>query len=747
MRVLFFTRLFLYLLAFSLPVIHPSIPVPYDRTGWWMWFFLVPGEMFIGFYLAPPKMRVPAWVLAACGFLLLTTVLFSGFGSYTLMFIGTGLAAFLLTVLIFKTGARGYPFAVLEQFLLGFLYYKMLTFSRASESAALESSGITRVLLILIALTFLIHGMVLYMAAFQGVKKKVRFKELFLFLTLSVPVVLFTVLLLPSDFVTHSVVFNLLKREPVPRPIPLNEFGEGLAGGNLLSLNQWGDQRSGSDRYGGPWKEGQKDGKNKSPGDGEGFLEGIPAGEWNNMRTGAGGENKQYAVMILASSLDRVYAAESYFGTFDKERGFLFSREQELNDLTYLRFLETWKETGSLPDLKRYPSDIFYLSTLSTRTLAYRPYFIEPTVLGRKFHPFDFSYHTVSMISGSGPEDLIAVKGLSEKERRSLKNYLEVSLPDPVRDTFESHLDNAVTGKTGYFEKILAIFSSFSGFQYEIGFDDDISVAEMEAFLSRTRHGDCSEFSNTAAILTRMAGIPSRVVTGYLASKELQTLAHRRGIRILREIIEPLRDFPVQDLYLVTTAHRHSWIQLYIPQYGWIDFDPTSYAIPPAGTGNPNSMDVVIPLIQIEENKPAFQLPWLLISRVLIILLCSILTGLYLFRFGKELQLRHISGGQDLSALNSMYTLLLMKLSVNGYELKNPARTFLEYSKSYPEINRFASIYTELRYRELYGPDEKEGLWHDIRASYSKVINLSKKSGFLNALRRIFSLKGLYYIW
>ena len=136
MHFFFYTRMFLYLLAFGLPVFHPSIAVPYDTVGWWMWFFLVPGEMLISYYLAPPRFRVGTWILAAIGFSIILIVIISGFSLYSIVFFGVGCATFLLTALIFKTGSRGYPFAVLEQFFLGFLYYKMLSFSRASETIA-----------------------------------------------------------------------------------------------------------------------------------------------------------------------------------------------------------------------------------------------------------------------------------------------------------------------------------------------------------------------------------------------------------------------------------------------------------------------------------------------------------------------------------------------------------------------------------------------------------------------------------
>ena len=140
MQILFFTRLVLYILAFIFPAIHPSVAVPYDQTGLWMWFFLVPGEMFIGFYLGPPRLRVLPWFLTAAGFLIITTFVISGFSSYTLYSIIAGSTVFLLTVFIFKMGRRGHMLAVIEQFFLGFLYYKLLTFSRASESVAEASA-------------------------------------------------------------------------------------------------------------------------------------------------------------------------------------------------------------------------------------------------------------------------------------------------------------------------------------------------------------------------------------------------------------------------------------------------------------------------------------------------------------------------------------------------------------------------------------------------------------------------------
>ena len=108
-----------------------------------------------------------------------------------------------------------------------------------------------------------------------------------------------------------------------------------------------------------------------------------------------------------------------------------------------------------------------------------------------------------------------------------------------------------------YVGKILAILMSFGDYQYNVSDNDDFSIARLKDFLLDTKDGDCVEFSNTAAMLGRLAGIPSRVVTGYLAADSLQTMAHLRGLAALRSKIKVLQEFPFEDIYLVTDAHSH----------------------------------------------------------------------------------------------------------------------------------------------------------------------------------------------
>jgi transglutaminase-like putative cysteine protease len=391
--------------------------------------------------------------------------------------------------------------------------------------------------------------------------------------------------------------------------------------------------------------------------------------------------------------------------------------------------------------------DTFFLSTLPGRYLAYRPSAIEPTVLRREFYPFEYSYRAVSRMSSASLEDWASIPGLSAAELTEMQPYLNIPLPPDAQSAFQAHLQRVLSGKTGYLERIAAILKGYSTYQYELGYNEDTSVARMEEFLVRTRTGDCTEFSNSAAILLRLAGIPSRVVTGYLASRDLQSFAHMQAIRVLRRAIPPLQEFPPGELYLVTTSQRHSWVQAWLPGYGWVDIESTAFAIPPPPGKNPGDMDVVIPLIQPQpQDQPVFRFPWLLAMQALAGLALAGLVGLYLYRLLRQAWLALMALGTGTRALRALYQLLLVRLSGRGYELKKPSQTPAEYARRYPELGRFAALYTRLRYREQMNAEERAQAWEELRASYAEILRLTRRSGLGPLARRLFSLRALYYL-
>jgi hypothetical protein len=781
---LFFLRLALYLGVCSLPFLHPAIAVPYDRVGLLFWFLLVPAEVVLAFFFAPPRLRLRGWLLAA-GLPVAAFLLFvSGLELASLYYLLGACAAFLLTVLIFRSDGFGRGLAALEPFLLALIGYRLLSFSRASEQLARQASGLTQTILTLIPLAFLLHETLIYLAAFHRRGSRRDARELALFLGAAVPLFLLFALVLPPDFVRHRVVLNRIDRDVQPRPVPLNERGQGWEEGNLLG--QFGSRRQGGEAEG---EEQGEQGEGQRGQGGRNALQGIPSDQWGEggfeQGQGEGEGGKQYAVMVVASKVQPVYAGGLYYGLFDAERGFLLSRDEPLNELAYLRFLETWRDPQPPADARRRPVQVSFVSTLPERYLAYRPESIEPTVLRQRYSPFQYSYASVSALSISTPADWMSLPELSPEERLELAPFLQLPLSESRRAAFEGYLREALQGQAGgaqaqaqgqdqraqaqpappaqeaaggevqggepgygqprYGERIMAILKSFSSYRYELGFDDDTSVAKMESFLFEKKVGDCTEFSNSAAILLRLAGIPSRVVTGYLASRELQSFAHLQGLFVLRQAIPELQEFPLQELYLVTTAQHHSWVQAYLPTLGWVDLEATAFAIPPPPGRNPSSMDVVIPLIQGAEQPVRFRFPWLWTLRLLSLLGAAALAGMYLFRYGREAYLSAVARGEDTRALRSLYRLLLLRLSARGYGLKAPSQTPLEYAAQHPELEGFAALYTRLRYQDSLEPAQRGRLWGQLRESYRRILAESRRPGLLAGLRRLFSLRALRY--
>jgi len=78
----------------------------------------------------------------------------------------------------------------------------------------------------------------------------------------------------------------------------------------------------------------------------------------------------------------------------------------------------------------------------------------------------------------------------------------------------------------------------------------------LEQFLFEKKQGHCEFFASSFALLLRAAGVPCRLVGGYLGG-EYNDLG---------------------GYYLVTDAKAHVWVEAYIEGSGWIRIDPSGFA-------------------------------------------------------------------------------------------------------------------------------------------------------------------------
>lgn len=817
MQILFYTRMALYLTAFILPLRHPGIAVPYDSLTFWIAFILIPGEMLLAFYARPPRLALKWGLLGALGLILFSVVFISGFEEGAYWMVLAGLLSYVWTFLVFHGQGRFPVFAALETFILASLYYKILTFARASEEIAKEAGRMTPFLIGLTAALFLIHVLVLYFAAFSRSAperateqqkashgKIKRRKEILVFAGIAAVLVATLSLVLPPNFVKHEIEWKVLEEE-APRGGErgdLEEWEEGQGqggrpqGGSTQNGKPLGNRqekypselqrRGGQNPEGGqgegqgrPDGEGGQGGEGRPEGEGEGGqgqpdggqgqgegqpqggqgqgqggrqyenrLGKVPSDQWDQYQESGQGEGKQSAVMIIATDSQPIYAAGEYLNKFHPVEGFQYDPDEVLNRLRDRRLLETWQDPEPERHPRRVPVDVFYLSSIEQRVLAYRPFSVEPTVLQKKYHPFDLSYNATSAISMSSPEQWVDIPEPTPAELREYDEFLKVDLPEAQKQRFKTWVTSRLGQEGGYFARLNAILQGYRDYRYKMGFSEDTSVAALNKFLYQTREGDCTEFAHATALLARISGIPARVVTGYLASADLQTPAHRAGLKELRGKIPALEKFPLENLFLVTTSHKHAWVQVYMPGFGWVDIETTSFAIPPTPENDPNAMDVIIPDIEEEDLPPeqkGFEIPWVFLGQVLGALALIAIVSLYSFRFLRLAYHGILARKNTRKGLDHLLALFYLRLAEHSQPVRRLSETPLEYAAHNRFTAPFAGTYTMLRFRERMTEEEKKEAFDQLRKEYREAIRASRKPGFWNFMKRIFTLRGFSY--
>ena len=85
----------------------------------------------------------------------------------------------------------------------------------------------------------------------------------------------------------------------------------------------------------------------------------------------------------------------------------------------------------------------------------------------------------------------------------------------------------------------------------------------VDEFLFQTRAGFCEHFASAFVVLMRAAGVPARVVTGYLGG-EYNALG---------------------EYLIVRQSDAHAWTEVWLDQRGWVRVDPTNSVSPARADG------------------------------------------------------------------------------------------------------------------------------------------------------------------
>ncbi|GHT95282.1 hypothetical protein FACS1894141_3600 [Spirochaetia bacterium] len=111
-------------------------------------------------------------------------------------------------------------------------------------------------------------------------------------------------------------------------------------------------------------------------------------------------------------------------------------------------------------------------------------------------------------------------------------------------------------GLQSYWDKIQAVYEWLKYGDYRYSLKPGIAPDgdQLGYFLFDSKKGYCSYYAFSMTLLVRSLGIPARVAVGFFVNPDTNTF----------------------DYYPVQSNMAHAWVEVWYPEYGWIEYDPTT---------------------------------------------------------------------------------------------------------------------------------------------------------------------------
>lgn len=204
----------------------------------------------------------------------------------------------------------------------------------------------------------------------------------------------------------------------------------------------------------------------------------------------------------------------------------------------------------------------FHSSTSSVRIR--QPELFGAELAGQTYPQLPYRYKVSARIylpDGSVPELPLPPGAAPDKrkttywlERGSKYRYMALPLPK-ISGRLRNLVNSLTEGKESNFEKAVALRDYLrTNFPYKLNADPLPPGKETaDYFVFELKTGHCEYYATALAVMARIAGIPSRVATGF-SPGNYNTM---------------INQFEVYEY------HAHAWTQLFFEDRGWLTFDAT----------------------------------------------------------------------------------------------------------------------------------------------------------------------------
>ncbi len=128
-----------------------------------------------------------------------------------------------------------------------------------------------------------------------------------------------------------------------------------------------------------------------------------------------------------------------------------------------------------------------------------------------------------------------------------------VDLPDPVPERVLLLAEEIAGDPPTPYEKALAVRDYLRTIPYNEKIDGPAAGQDgVDYFLFDAREGYCTYYASAMTVMLRAVGVPSRYVEGYS------------------------QDQKEEGVYHILENDSHGWVEVYFPDYGWVEFEPTA---------------------------------------------------------------------------------------------------------------------------------------------------------------------------
>ena len=150
-----------------------------------------------------------------------------------------------------------------------------------------------------------------------------------------------------------------------------------------------------------------------------------------------------------------------------------------------------------------------------------------------------------------------ADEGAMRQSGRGFPEWIDryLALPDDLPQRVRDLAQEITAGYDNIYDKAAALQNYLREYTYNEQIErPPMGVDRVDYFLFETKEGHCNYYASAMAVMARSVGIPARVAAGYTQGD------WERDARVFR----------------VRQYHSHAWVEVYLPRFGWVEFEPTA---------------------------------------------------------------------------------------------------------------------------------------------------------------------------